>query len=224
MKENSTIQAVFLGAVALLPPEGHRTGMFKRQVAGRVAVTTQGLEGDQQADRRFHGGPEKALHHYAAENYAHLSRRYPPHASEFVPGSLGENLSTCGWSESDVHIGDVFRAGETLLQVSQPRSPCWKINHRFGIGDLSMTVAKDRVAGWYYRVLRPGSVVAGDPFDLVERQDESLSIHDFWRIWQDHRPSIDDLMTVCSLRGLAAGWREAVWKRASWLKQAGLSH
>lgn len=224
MKRNSTIQAVFVGEVALLGPEGHRTGMFKRPVAARLEVNAQGLAGDQQADRRFHGGPEKALHHYAAENYVHLARRYPLYAGDFVPGSLGENLSTCGWDEDDVHIGDVFRAGDTLLQVSQPRSPCWKIDHRFGIDDLSMTVANDRVTGWYYRVLRRGFLAVGDPFELVEQQSGSLSVRDFWRIWQDHRPGVEELMTVCGARGLAADWRERIQKRASWLKQARLSH
>lgn len=223
IKLSSTVEAIFAGGIALLEPEGHRTGMFKRQVVHRITVTSQGIEGDQQADRRVHGGPEKAVHHFPAENYVHLSRKYPQCAKELTPGSLGENLSTRGLNEGNVHIGDVFRVGDTLLQVSQPRSPCWKINHRFGIDDLSVTVARDRVTGWYYRVLRPGSIGPEDSMELVDRQTNRLSIFEFWRIQLEHRPSVDELVDVANVQGLSAEWKNRFMQRAAWLKQAGIA-
>ena len=124
------ISGLYIGEISVLGPEGQRSGIFKRPVAA-VEVSTDGVHGDHQADRRVHGGPEKAVHHYAADNYKLLAARFPGIADALVPGQIGENVSTRGWTEDDVHLGDVFRIGAARVQVSQPRSPCWKINHRF---------------------------------------------------------------------------------------------
>jgi MOSC domain-containing protein YiiM len=211
-----TLRGIFIGDISLLDPEGHRTGIFKRPVAtGHVTAT--GLEGDHQADLRVHGGPEKALHHYAAEHYAHLVADYPALAGELVPGSLGENLSTLGWSEDNVYIGDVFQVEGTILQVSQPRSPCWKINHRFGIDDLSQRIAAGCSTGWYYRVLAPGRIAVGNAFERVAQAPDPVSIRRFWEIVLCHRPRAEDLDRLCGIPALTVGWKRKLGERKAWL-------
>jgi MOSC domain-containing protein YiiM len=148
-----TVDALLIGALRILEPEGQRTGLFKEPVA-RVVVRRFGLVGDHQADRRYHGGPEKAVHQYPPDHYPRLAARFPAAASHAVPGALGENLVSAGMTERTVCIGDRYQMGEAELEVSQPRTPCWKINHRFGEADLSRFLLAERMTGWYYRVIR----------------------------------------------------------------------
>ncbi|EJN33350.1 hypothetical protein PMI35_00851 [Pseudomonas sp. GM78] len=217
MTPTSTIDHVFAGGLGVLQPEGQRTGIFKQRQAGPVRVELQGIVGDQHGDTRVHGGPEKAVHQYAAQNYQRLAQAFELSAAQLVAGSLGENISACGLSELNVHIGDVFRVGSSLLQVSQPRSPCWKINHRFDAEHMSMFVARERITGWYYRVLEPGLLQAGDRIVLLERHNERFSIDQFWQVQLSHRPLIDDLLALADSVGLAADWKRRLGDRAKWL-------
>jgi MOSC domain-containing protein YiiM len=215
-----TLAGIFVGSVSPLPPEGQPTGIFKHAVtSARVGI--DGLVGDRQADRRFHGGPEKAVHHYAAENYADLAAAYPSLAPALVPGSLGENLSTRGWTEDNVHIGDVFGIGAVRLQVSQPRSPCWKINHRFGVDDLSRTIATRGLTGWYYRVLAPGTITGGDPVERIGQEPDPISVRRFREIVLAHRPDPAALARLAASEGLNAEWRAKLAQRLEWLRRDG---
>lgn len=213
----SNVASLFAGGIGYLEPEGHRSGIFKKKIFQRATVTVQGILGDEQADKRVHGGPEKAVHHYAAENYQRLAEQFPHNAHAFVPGSIGENISAMRLTEENVHIGDIFRIGSALAQVSQPRSPCWKIDHRFGIERLSMVVAREFITGWYYRVIEPGFIEAGDGIELLERQDGSFSIAQFWRIQLLHQPSTHDLLNLAAIPGLAMDWQRRLTERARWL-------
>jgi MOSC domain-containing protein YiiM len=215
--QDGRIAAIFVGEVSPLPPEGQPTGIFKRPVAS-ASVTTNGIAGDHQADRRVHGGPEKAVHQYTTANYARLAVEFPAIAPALVPGSLGENLSAHGWSEDNVHIGDVFRIGTVRLQVSQPRSPCWKINHKFGVAELSRHIAATGITGWYYRVLAPGRIAVGDPFERVEQAADPITIADFWRIVLAHRPNPNELARLAACPGLAPNWRTKLADRVAWLR------
>jgi len=216
----SRLDGIFIGEIALLEPEGHRTGIFKRPVAcGRVTAT--GIEGDHQADLRNHGGPEKALQHYAAENYARLAEEFPALTPALIPGSLGENLSTVGWNEGNVHIGDMFRIGGTIVQVSQPRSPCWKINHKFGVEGISKHIADACITGWYYRVLEPGTICVGDRFERIGEERNPVSILRFWEIALDHRPRLEDLDRLAAIPALTEGWKKKLGERRAWLTKPG---
>lgn len=219
MSAISSIDSIFAGGLRCLEREGQRTGMYKRKMPGVARVTYQGIEGDEHGDLRVHGGPEKALHHYAAENYALLAQAFPGSAEALVPGSLGENISARNLTERDVHIGDVFRVGSTVLQVSQPRSPCWKINHRFDADRMSMYVAQEHITGWYYRVVEPGSIQAGDGFELIERQTDRYSIEKFWQVQLAHRPSHEDLLELVSIPGLSEDWKRRLGDRMKWLQK-----
>ena len=217
MFATSSIQHLFAGGLENLEPEGQFTGIYKRRIPGKARVETLGIVGDEHGDPRVHGGAEKAIHQYAAENYGLLAQAFPQCASSLIPGSLGENMSAHDMTERNVHIGDVFRVGSTVLQVSQPRSPCWKINHRFGVEKMSMFVAQARITGWYYRVVSPGDICPGDEIALLDRHTERFSIEQFWQVQMSHRPPLDDLAELAAVPGLAPEWRQRLEHRAKWL-------
>lgn len=151
------------GAVEVL------SGIGKQARQGALWLGLDGLEGDEQGDRVYHGGPEKALHHYAADHYPNWRDWYPDSPVPYGAGAFGENVSTVGMSERQVHVGDVFRVGETLVQVSQGRQPCFRVSLRFGRPDAALALQASGRTGWYYRVLLEGWLAAGDVFELVDR-------------------------------------------------------
>lgn len=216
---HTILDQVFVGGIRTLPPDDDLTGIFKQPVAGPVRVTRLGLVGDRQADRVHHGGPEKAVHHYAADHYAALAEAFPGSAAAFVCGSLGENLSSTGLTEHNLCIGDVLRAGTALLQVSQPRSPCWKINHKFGEPKLSRYIADQAVTGWYYRVLEEGEIAAGAAVALVERSAHAIGVAALWRIHVEHRPDPAELARAAAAPHLNASWQKKLAERAEWLRK-----
>ena len=127
---------------------------------GRVAVRATNLEGDRQADLRVHGGPDKAVYLYPAEHYPHWREVLAP--AELGPGWFGENLTTRGLLEDETWIGDVFRVGGALLEVSQPRVPCAKLAMKSGDPAFGRPFLQSGFSGFYLRVLEEGEVGAGD--------------------------------------------------------------
>src|SRR3546814_1529734 len=109
------VKQIFGGAVQARPGEGRPTGIYKQAVVGEVEIGYEGIVSDAQADRRVHGGPEKALHHFPGRNYALFAPRFPEIAAQFVPGSIGENFSTDEWTEEEVCIGDVYALGSAQI-------------------------------------------------------------------------------------------------------------
>lgn len=211
------IAGLYVGGITTLEPEGQSTGIYKLASKSPLQLTREGFSGDVQADRRVHGGPEKAVHHYAAENYAPLAAAFPATAGTLVPGGLGENVSSSGWNEAGVCIGDVFRLGRAVVQVSQPRSPCWKINHKFGTPGMSRFIAEQGITGWYYRVVEEGEVAPDDVFELLERPSPGVSLARLWQVSLTHRPAIDELTQLIATPGLNPGWVDKLAERRSWL-------
>lgn len=164
------IDALLTGVVRPYTRPGSLSAIAKTPVEGAVAVTVEGLAGDEQGDRRVHGGPDKAIHHYPRDHYADWRRDLGDHALLDAPGAFGENVSTRGLTEAEVCLGDRFRLGSALVEVSQSRQPCWKLNDRFGVADMARRVQDSGRTGWYYRVLETGVVRAGDDLVLVERR------------------------------------------------------
>jgi len=151
--------------------DGTPSAMAKRPAGAALTLGPLGFAGDEQADRRFHGGPDQALHYYPAEHYAALAARFPS-LQRFGPGDLGENLSDTGWLENDVRLGDVFALGDCRIAVTQPRVPCHKIAKRLDEADAPAFVADTVRLGWYYRVLRGGVVAPGTPLERVDSDPE----------------------------------------------------
>lgn len=214
----SRIDQIFTGRVKLMLPDGEPSGIFKSAVDGPRHLGTNGLEGDEQADLRYHGGPEKALHQYPAEHYALLAQEWPQCASLLGPGVLGENISTRGMTEHDVCIGDVFGMGEARIQLSQPRSPCWKIDRRLKVDGASRFVEAAGVTGWYYRVLDEGRLCAGDEIVLLERPNPWLTLVHYWDTVMAHRPDPVALRQIAAAAGLATDKAQRWLERAAWLE------
>ena len=214
----SRIDQIFTGRVKLMLPDGEPSGIFKSAVDGPRHLGTNGLEGDEQADLRYHGGPEKALHQFPAEHYALLAQEWPQCASLLEPGVLGENISTRGMTEHDVCIGDVFGMGEARIQLSQPRSPCWKIDRRLKVDGASRFVEAAGVTGWYYRVLDEGRLCAGDEIVLLERPNAWLTLVHYWDTVMAHRPDPVALRQIAAAAGLATDKAQRWLERAAWLE------
>jgi MOSC domain-containing protein YiiM len=208
---------LYAGTVQPMPGDGRPTGIFKQAVTAPMALGVEGLAGDAQGDRRVHGGPDKALHQFPRPNYARLAEQFPELAAAFVPGSIGENLSVADLDDSQVCIGDVFTLGSARIQLCQPRSPCWKIDSRYGLEGIALFIEKQGLAGWYYRVLEPGTVAPGDTLSLVDRNPQALSLAQFTSLARAHRPHVVDLLRAAALPGLAPGWAQRFRQRAGWL-------
>ena len=144
-----------------------RSGFLKLPVAGPVAVGWNNLAGDGQADLVNHGGADKAVCVYSLDHYGFWRRELG-----FVPvpsGAFGENFTVADLDETGVCVGDTWAAGDALFQVSQPRQPCWKLARRWRVKDLAVRVRDNGRTGWYFRVVRPGTVAAGLPLTLSAR-------------------------------------------------------
>jgi MOSC domain-containing protein YiiM len=148
------------------------TGGDKEPV-GEAHLTPLGFEGDGQGDRVHHGGPDKAVCVYALDHYPHWERVL---GRPLPPGSFSENLTVLGLDEHAIAIGDIFRAGEALVQVCQPRMPCAKLAAKLGEAQLVKWIADANFTGFYLRVLEEGRVARGDAFDLVEAHADRISI------------------------------------------------
>ena len=183
------------------------TSIFKEPVPGRVIVRRLNIDGDDQADRRVHGvGFDMAIYVYPIEHYAFWEKELG--REKFPHGQFGENLTVSGLSEDTVHVGDVYRVGETLLQVTQPRIPCYKLAMRMGEGsDFPARFQQSGRMGFYLRVLEEGELGAGDSLELVERDESSVTIAEFIRIYlfESHEP--ESLRRVLSSRNVSEPWQ-----------------
>ena len=149
------------------------SGFAKQPVAGPVELRSDNLDGDGQADRTVHGGPEKALLGYCADHYPLWSSEL---GQPFADGAFGENLALTGLSEEAVAIGDTFHLGTAVIQVSQPRQPCWKLARRNHRPDLPAKAITSGRLGWYFRVLTAGVVTAGDTLETLARPHAEWTI------------------------------------------------
>ncbi len=219
-----TIDALFTGTLAVLENDGATTGLYKQPVNAPRWLGAQGIAGDVQADRKHHGGPQRALNHYPAEHYAYWQGVFTNRKDAFVPGVLGENISTTGLTEADVGVGDVFTLGQATIQIAQPRQPCWKIARRLDVPKLARDVATSGRSGWLYRVLEPGFIAPGDTLERVERAAHGISLAEIWRLQATHRPDADQIEQLALLAGLdalAPSWRQRLASRQQQLKENG---
>lgn len=164
-------------------PNNVATGIYKKSITKSIDVTKTGLFGDITVDKRVHGGLEKAIYQYPSENYEILKKFFPHLSEKFNTPSVGENFSSIGLTEKEVNIGDIFSIGKATIQVSQPRMPCWKLNHKIGNAHIAKLFITQSITGWYYRVISEGKISVGDKLILKERLDNSVSIFDLWILW-----------------------------------------
>ncbi|BBT39777.1 MULTISPECIES: MOSC domain-containing protein [Pseudomonas] len=191
---------------------GSRSAIAKHPRQGPLAVGRLGLEGDEQGDLRVHGGVEKAIHHYPREHYAAWAAELGEHPLLAEPGAFGENFSTTGWREADVCLGDRIRVGSALLEVSQGRMPCWKLNDRFDVAQMALRVQQSGRTGWYYRVLEEGVVQAGERLELVERPHGEWSVARLSAVLFDKHLE-PELLRECLALPLVPSWRKTLQRR-----------
>jgi len=182
-----------------------RTAYWKAERAGPVLIGSLGLEGDEQADRRVHGGPQMAVLMYAARHYE--SWRHLPGLESMGPGGFGENLTLSDVDESQVCVGDALQVGGARLQIASPRGPCANISRRWNAQWLLKRVQETRRTGWYLRVLEEGVVERGDEVRLLERPHSDWTIDRLLRLRHAKPPDVAALREAAALAALAPEWR-----------------
>lgn len=214
MTPRTRIEGLFVGEPRDRWPGRPPSAIGKHRSEVPLDLTGTGFVGDAQADLKVHGGREKAVHHYPAEHYpawrAELGDR-----DAFAAGGFGENVSTTGLTEDDVHIGDVFRLGQAVVQVSQGRQPCWKLSAHVGEERMAHLVQKTARTGWYYRVLEPGRVAPGDAVVLVERRQPDWSVRRVTLARFDRALDPATARAIAAIPELNEGWRAAFLRRCA---------
>jgi MOSC domain-containing protein YiiM len=208
---SGSVLSVNVAEIREIPRGGEmvRTGIWKAPVAGRVAVRGVNVEGDEQADRAVHGGPDKALYAYAREDtdwWERDLRRELPH------GVFGENLTLRGVDVTGALIGERWRIGSVLLEVSEPRFPCWKLGARFGDPRMLKRFAAARRPGAYLRIAEEGELATGDAVEVVERPGHDLTIAAFASAYLEDRAALPRLLEVPAVSEV---WRDWVRERAA---------
>ena len=201
------VASIHVGRIAPLGPDGVPSGFVKHIVSNPVSVTPLGIVGDEQADLRVHGGPDKAVYAYGSAHYASWRREYAHHAKLLTAGGLGENLSIDGLTESDLCVGDVHGIGTTRLQVCQPRQPCFKFALRFGDSLMPKAMVRNGRSGWYYRVLDPGVIVQGDRVLVLERPHPDFAFTRLVELISRHNATMAEWQQMQGMQGLALEWR-----------------
>jgi MOSC domain-containing protein YiiM len=207
------VVSIHIGKIAPLGATGVPSAFVKYPVASPVQVTTLGLVGDQQADLRVHGGPEKAIYGYAIANYGAWRAEYPQHAALLVPGGFGENLAIDGMAEADLCVGDVHAIGSALLQVCQPRQPCFKFALRFDDQALPRAMVRNGRSGWYYRVIRTGCLSPGDFVALHSRPNPDFPFTRLVELAARGKATAAELKRMIDMPGLASAWQDLARRR-----------
>jgi MOSC domain-containing protein YiiM len=194
------------------PARPWTSAIVKRGVTGPVEVGTLGIAGDEQADLKHHGGPDKAVLAYAASHYAAWGSELPE--KRLGAGAFGENLTVTEVDESLSCIGDVVRIGGVLLQVTQPRQPCWKLSRLWNIPQFALRVQQLGRTGWYFRVLEAGTLAPGDELTLVDRLHPEFTVA-YAHAVMHGRPHVREVdLALAACPALAASWRSTLTRRA----------
>lgn len=189
------------------------SAIFRKPVFEPVFLAKGGLVGDRVADEKHHGSPEQAVSCHHLEHYAFWNTHYQLENSGRLlePGMLGENWTLSGSTEADFCVGDLFRAGDAVVRVTYPRHPCWKQERRTGLPGFLQKVKEDQRTGFYFQVIEPGIVQAGDELILEARPNPGYSIHLLNGLI--HK-SFDPVLAekFLELAELPAGWKDRLRK------------
>jgi MOSC domain-containing protein YiiM len=191
------------------------TGIFKSPTSERIRLRTLNLDGDRQADLTVHGGEHKAVYCYPVEHYTYWQKKLP--GRDLPLGVFGENFTTEGMLEQDVHLGDRFAINDAEVVVTQPRLPCYKLGIRFQADDMVKKFLASRRIGFYVAVTREGSVAAGDEMIPVVRNASAISIADFLRLFLTKSFSAADrasLKELYALPSVPLDWKQYFRERS----------
>ena len=187
------------------------TSIYKMPINKEVEVGQLGIEGDRQADLQVHGGYDKAVYAYSHSHYSHWSEIMKKSYEEF--GLVGENLTIDNFDERDVFIGDEYKIGTTLLQVSQPRIPCYKIGIKMNSREFPKLFSQSGLLGSYMRVIEVGKMKIGDSVELSRRDDDSMSIFEISQLLFVDIKNIEGMKKAIDLKYLSEEIKERFRER-----------
>lgn len=214
--------------------DGKRTivsGIYKMPVGGRVMARRLNLEGDGQADLESHGGEQRAIYAYPWVHFQHWARQMG--RDGFPPGAFGENLTLDDVTEQDVCIGDRYRvvpsggtpegsaAGEAVLEVTQPRPPCYKLEMRLAAPGFAKTFLRSGRVGFYLRVIEEGEIGAGDEMERIAEGPEQMNVRQISELMYFHKDNLADAERALRIPALSPGWRDSFQKRVEATKGEG---
>ena len=182
------------------------TGIFKAPVSGPVLLRKLNLDGDRQADLTVHGGPYKAVYGYPSEHYPFWRQELP--GMNLPWGIFGENFTTTGLAENDLHVGDRFQIGSAIVMVRQPRMPCYKLAAKFQRDDMIERFLVSGRSGFYFSVEQEGSVAVDDDFQLLTRNEQGITIDEMNRLIARDRYNHGLLHKAIATVPLPEDWRE----------------
>src|SRR5678815_5584287 len=208
MKSDARLISLNVGLPRMVMSNGDAvsTGIFKEPVAGRVMLRTLNLDGDRQADLSVHGGPSKAVYAYPSEHYAYWTHEFPE--MKLPWGMFGENFTTAGLLETEVNVGDKFRVGSAIVMATEPRMPCYKLGIRFARSDIIKRFLASERTGFYFAVLQEGEVEAGDPMELIEKSQGSLSLSDITALYTREKHNVGLLRRAIEVATLPESWKD----------------
>jgi MOSC domain-containing protein YiiM len=210
--DNGKVVSVNVGGIRKFEYRGHpaQSAIWKSPVSGRIAARGVNLEGDRQADREAHGGFDKAVYAYAVEDERWWAREIGRPLSS---GEFGENLTTERIEINDALVGERWRIGSAVFEVSEPRIPCWRLGVRMNDEMFPRLFTKAMRPGSYLRIIVEGEVGAGDDISVVERPDHDLTIRDVFRIYTRDRREVARLLAIPQLSASWRGWAEHLVQR-----------
>lgn len=192
-----------------------QTGIFKKPVS-EIFLGKEEVDDDAVVDRRYHGGVDKACYLFTADIYAEWKRMFPD--ADWSLGMFGENLTVAGLDEREMYIGDQYQIGEALVEVSEPREPCYKLGIRFGTQAVLKPFLNQPHCGVYVRVMRPGKVETGDELVLVKRvQEEFTMARIYWLRYNAEITDIPEINRALKLDTLASSAKRGLTKRLTFI-------
>lgn len=189
------------------------TGIFKEPIEGRTMLRELNLDGDGQADLSVHGGSDRAAYAYSIADYEYWERQLG--RTDFAYGQFGENFTVEDLTDDWVRVGDVFRIGDALVQVTQPRTPCFKLAIKMQMPEFPKLFLRSCRTGFFVRVLEEGGVGAGDRFELVRPGPEEITVRDVCRLYYLDRDDLDGARRAARIEALPAAWRRAFADRVA---------
>lgn len=187
------------------------TGIFKEPVRGRIMLRTLNLDGDGQADLKAHGGMYKAAYVYSIENYDYWKRELG--RTDFSFGQFGENFTVEGMLDDAVYVGDQFRVGSALVEVTQPRVPCFKLGIKMRMPEFPKMFLATGRPGFYLRVLEEGEVGAGDVVAAVKTDPLRMTVQEICHLLYFDQQNVEGAKKALRIRALSRGWRRSFEER-----------
>ncbi len=193
-------------------PEHEPSAIAKSPITDSRMVKALGIDGDEQYEKRFHGGIDRALCHYPREHYDYWKQQYPHLAHLFQSPAFGENISTSGLTEENAFMGDVYQLGDAIIQITQPRSPCYKLNYHLQIPHLSEEMQNNGYCGWLYRVIKEGNIHPESQMTLLSRTG-TVSVKEALSIAFTEPFSEERTLILLSSPGLSTSWTRTMQMR-----------